>query len=57
MDAVGANKNPVKNNSKTVALFYIAFFMVANLILINMFIGILVETFLHYKNLESNQFI
>jgi len=52
IDYVGNNQNPIKNNHKTMALFYISFFIIANLIVINMFIGILVETYLHQKNLH-----
>ena len=56
LDYVGNGLNPVKNNHKTMALFYISFFIVANLIVINMFIGILVETYLHQKSLQCKIF-
>lgn len=54
IDFVGVEKNPSKNNHRIMALFYISFFIIANLIVINMFIGILVETYLHQKNLTCN---
>jgi len=52
IDFVGVQKNPIKDNHSIMALFYITFFIIANLIVINMFIGILVETYLHQKNLH-----
>ena len=52
IDFVGVKRNPIKDNHKVMALFYISFFIIANLIVINMFIGILVETYLHQKNLK-----
>lgn len=57
MDYVGNNQNIMKNNKKTMAIFYVSFFIVSNLIVINMFIGMLVQTYLHQKNLNCNIFI
>lgn len=56
IDYVGIGKNPLKNNNSMMALFYISFFIISNLIMINMFIGILVETYLHQKNLNCKFF-
>lgn len=54
MDVVGNNQNLKEDNKRIMALFYLIFFIVSNLIFINMFIGILVQAYLHQKNLNCN---
>lgn len=50
MDHVGPNLTPIENYNKGMIGFYLIFFVIANLIVMNMIIGIIVETYLHQKH-------
>ncbi|XP_022594298.1 voltage-dependent T-type calcium channel subunit alpha-1H-like, partial [Seriola dumerili] len=44
LDAVGVDRQPVRNNNKWMLLFFITF-MIMSFLLLDMFIGVMVETF------------
>ena len=45
IDSVGVDMQPVKNNNKWMAMFYISYLMVVGFYVINMFIGVVVDNF------------
>jgi len=45
IDATGIDVQPVEDNSELVAMFFIAFLLCANFFILNMFVGVIVESF------------
>lgn len=45
IDAVGIDENMQTNHSKVVALFFVAFLLIGNFFVLNLFIGVIVDSF------------
>lgn len=52
-DAVGIDKEPIRNKNKWWSIFYIAHFFIGNLMVFNTFIGVLIEKFTYIKNTKG----
>ena len=59
IDARGIDKQPKKNNSPALALFFIAFMIVGSMLIFNLFVGVVIDNFNKIKTSEElgNMFV
>jgi hypothetical protein len=59
IDATGIDKQPEKNHSPALALFFIAFMIIGSMLIFNLFVGVVIDNFNKIKTNEElgNMFV
>lgn len=53
MDFSGENKQPIYNSNKFISIFFVIFFFLASLILLNVFVGLSIYNFKTLKEKDT----
>jgi voltage-dependent calcium channel L type alpha-1D len=57
IDAAGMELQPIRNNSPLWALFFMAFVILGNFLILNLFVGVVVSTFNREKEILGKNFL
>merc|ERR1719181_626251 len=56
VDAVDIDMQPMRNNSPVMAIFFMAFILVGGFLVLNMFVGVILENFQAHQKAEKEKF-